>query len=108
MDAATHSRKTPLHSALRYRLMSFLGHESVQAASAPDVVAGMSPRLILIPSRESGLAEALRLVSEAGLAVVPRGGGTKFGWGNPPSRADVVFSTARLNEITEHASADLT
>jgi glycolate oxidase FAD binding subunit len=42
------------------------------------------------------------------LAVVPRGGGTKICWGNPPSRADVVFSTARLNEITEHAWADLT
>jgi glycolate oxidase FAD binding subunit len=108
MDAATHSRKTPLHSSLRYTLMSFMGHENVQAASAPDVVAGVPPKLVLVPSSESELAQALRLVSEAGLAVVPRGGGTKFGWGNPPSRADVVFSTVRLNEITEHAWADLT
>jgi len=108
MDAATHSRKTPLHSSLRHRLMSFMGHENVQAASAPDVVAGVPPKLVLIPSSESELAEALRLVSEAGLAVVPRGGGTKTCWGNPPARADVVFSTARLNEITEHAWADLT
>jgi len=88
--------------------MSFMGHENVQAASALDVVAGVPPKLVLIPSSESDLAEALRLVSEAGLAVVPRGGGTKICWGNPPVRADVVFSTARLNEITEHAWADLT
>jgi glycolate oxidase FAD binding subunit len=108
MDAATHSRKTPLHSSLRHTLMSFMGHENVQAASAPDIVAGVPPKLVLIPSSESELAEALRLVSEAGLAVVPRGGGTKICWGNPPARADVVISTARLNEITEHAWADLT
>jgi len=108
MDAATHSRKTPLHSSLRYTLMSFMGHENVHAASAPDAVTGVLPRLVLIPGNESELAQALRLVSEAGLAVIPRGGSTKICWGNPPARADVVFSTARLNEITEHAWADLT
>jgi len=108
MDAATHSRKTPLHSSLRYRLISFLGPEHVHAASAPDVIAGLQPKLVVIPGSESELAEALRLVNEAGLAVVSRGGGTKMTWGNPPSRADIVISMARLNEITEHAWADLT
>src|SRR6266403_969100 len=108
MDAATHSRKTPLHSSLRYRLISFLGPEHVHAASAPDMVAGVQPKLVVVPGSESEVAEALRLVSDAGLTVIPRGGGTKIGWGNPPSRADIVFSTARLNEITEHAWADLT
>jgi glycolate oxidase FAD binding subunit len=108
MDAAAHSRKTPLHSSLRYRLISFMGQEHVHTASASDVVAGVQPRLVLVPGNELDLAGAFRLVSDAGLAVVPRGGGTKLCWGNPPSRADVVFSTARLNEITEHAWADLT
>src|SRR3979409_990065 len=102
MDAATHSRKTPLHSSLRYRLISFIGQEHVQAASASDVVAGVQPKHVIVPSSESELVEALRLVSEAGLAVVPRGGGTKLCWGNPPSRADVVFSTVRLKENTQH------
>ena len=40
--------------------------------------------------------------------MIPRGGGTKLGWGNPPMRADVVLSTARLNRVVEHAWADLT
>jgi len=40
--------------------------------------------------------------------VIPRGGGTKLGWGNSPARADVVLSTARMTEIIEHAWADLT
>ena len=108
MDAATQSHSAALHSSLRYKLISFLGPEHVQAASAPDVVAGVQPKLVVVPGSESELAQALRLVSEAGLAVVPRGGGTKICWGNPPARADVVLSTARLNEITEHVWADLT
>jgi glycolate oxidase FAD binding subunit len=108
MDTATQSYSAALYSSLRYKLISLLGPEHVQAASAPDVVAGVWPKLVIVPGSESELAEALRLVSEAGLAVVPRGGGTKTNWGNPPARADVVFSTARLNKITEHAWADLT
>ena len=58
------------------------------------------------PERE--LAEVLRLSNEAGLAVIPRGGGTKIEWGNAPARADLILSTARLTEIIEHAWADLT
>src|SRR5712664_1454069 len=108
MDAAAHSRKTPLHSSLRHRLISFMGQEHVHAASASDVVAGVQPKLVVIPGSESELAEALRLVGDAGLTVIPRGGSTKISWGNPPARADIIFSTARLNEITEHAWADLT
>jgi glycolate oxidase FAD binding subunit len=108
MDAATPSQSPALHSSLRYRLISFLGPDHVHAASDADSVAGVQPKLVIVPGSESELAEALRLVSEAGLAVIPRGGGTKLGWGNPPSRADVILSMARLNEITEHAWADLT
>ncbi len=108
MDAETQSHTAALHSTLRYKLISFLSPEHVQAASAPDVVAGVQPRLVVIPGSESELAEALRLVGDAGLTVIPRGGSTKLGWGNPPSRADAVFSTARLNEVTEYAWADLT
>ena len=85
-----------------------MGQEHVHAASASDSIAGVQPKLILVPGSESELAEAFRLVSEAGLTVTPRGGGTKMSWGNPPSRADILFSMARMNEISEHAWADLT
>jgi FAD/FMN-containing dehydrogenase len=84
MDAATQSEAAALHSSLRYRLISFLGPEHVHAASASDVVAGVQPKLVIVPGRESELAEALRLVSDAGLAAIPRGGGTKISWGIPP------------------------
>lgn len=108
MDAAIKSQSNVLHSALRYKLIALLGPDHVHAASAGDAIAGVPPKLVLVPGAETELAEALRLCDGAGLAVIPRGSGTKLGWGNPPSRADIILSAARLNEIIEHAWADLT
>ena len=107
-DAATKSETSGLHSVLRDQFIALVGNEHVRAATAADAVAGVEPKLVVEPGTERELAEVLRLANEAGLAVIPRGGGTKIGWGNPPTRADLVLSTARLNEIIEHAWADLT
>jgi glycolate oxidase FAD binding subunit len=60
------------------------------------------------PTTESELACVLRTANEEGLAVLPRGGGTKQDWGNPPSRADLLLATAKLDRVLEHAWADLT
>jgi glycolate oxidase FAD binding subunit len=108
MDAATKSEASGLHSALRYKIIALVGNEYVRAATAADAIAGVQPKLVIEPGTESELAEVLRLSNEAGLAVIPRGGGTKLAWGNSPARADIVLSTARLSEIIEHAWADLT
>jgi glycolate oxidase FAD binding subunit len=64
--------------------------------------------MVAEPADEKQIAATLRWANEAGVAVAPRGGGTKLGWGNPPTRLDLVVSTARLNRIVEHAWADLT
>src|SRR5947208_3279904 len=108
MDAATKSEASGLHSALRYKFIALVGNEYVRAATAADAVAGAQPKLVIEPGTERELAEILRLSNEAGLAVIPRGGGTKLGWGNSPARADVILSTARMTEIIEHAWGDLT
>lgn len=108
MDAATKSETSGLHSALRDKFIALAGSEHARAATAEDAIVGVQPKLVVEPGTERELAQVLRLANEAGLAVIPRGGGTKLGWGNPPERADIVSSTARLNEIIEHAWADLT
>jgi len=63
---------------------------------------------IVEPQSGEEAAEILRCANEDGAAVIPRGGGTKSDWGNPPARTDVMLSTARLNRVIEHAWADLT
>jgi glycolate oxidase FAD binding subunit len=77
-------------------------------ARLENPIAGVQPRMIFEPSNETEAATALRLADNAGLSVIPRGGGTKIAWGNPPARADLILSTARMNRVIEHASADLT
>jgi glycolate oxidase FAD binding subunit len=108
MDAATKSEASGLHSSLRYKIIALVGNEYVHAATGADAVAGLQPKLVIEPGTETELAGVLRLANEAGLAVIPRGGGTKLGWGNPPARGDLILSTARMTEIIEHAWADLT
>src|SRR6266581_7103531 len=108
MDAAIESQSAAIHSPFRSSVIALLGPDHVRPASLADAVAGVHPKLVVDPGTEKELAEVLRLSNEAGLAVIPRGGGTKLGWGNPPSRADLILSTARLGEIIEHAWADLT
>ena len=63
---------------------------------------------LLEPRTERELAAILCEANQTGRAVMPRGGGTKLEWGNPPARADLTLSTARLNRVIEHAGGDLT
>ena len=63
---------------------------------------------VVEPESEEELSAALRCADRDGIAVIPRGGATKLDWGNPPARADLILSTARLNRVIEHAWADLT
>jgi glycolate oxidase FAD binding subunit len=89
-------------------LRTIAGVEHFRAAEPGDSVDGVQPRMIIEPGSETELAEVLRCANDAGLSVLPRGGGTKTGWGNPPAHADLILSTARLNRVIEHAWADLT
>ena len=89
-------------------LRAIAGSKPLRAAGAGDGVAGVQTQMVFEPSSETELAAALRCADAAGFGVVPRGGGTKAGWGNPPVRADLILSTARLNRVIEHAWADLT
>jgi len=97
---------TPLD--IEHEFRAILAPDSIRAATAADAVCGVQPTLVLEPANEQQLGVALRFANDANLAVVPRGGGSKLSWGNPPSRADVILSTARLDKIIEHPWADLT
>ncbi len=53
------------------------------------------------------VAEILRFAHANSLSVMPRGGGTKLGWGNTLT-ADIELSMKRLNQLREHAWQDMT
>jgi glycolate oxidase FAD binding subunit len=87
---------------------AIVGAQHLYPAGTGDAIAGVQPQMVIEPGNETELAAALRCLDAVGLSVVPRGGGTKASWGNQPTRADLVLSTARLNRVIEHAWGDLT
>lgn len=97
---------TPARSVGR-DLRAIVGREHAREATAADAVDGVPARWVVEPGSVAEAADVLRLCSGNGLAAVPRGAGTKLGWGNPPARLDVVVSTARMDALLDHASGDL-
>ena len=89
-------------------LAAIVGQANLRVATQEDAVCGVIPQFVAEPENEQQLAAVLSSANAAGIAVIPRGGGTKMAWGNPPKRAELILSTARLNRIVEHAWADLT
>ncbi len=87
-------------------LKGIVGEEHVREASAEDAVDGVEPALVVEPATIEETSEVMKLASREGLAVSPRGGGTKMGLGNPPREVDLILSTARMDGIIEHAPGD--
>jgi glycolate oxidase FAD binding subunit len=79
----------------------------VRPADADDAVAGVVPRYVAAPAEVSEASALLRAAADLGLAVVPRGTGSRLHWGYPPARCDLVLETTRMNRVVEHASGDL-
>ncbi len=108
MDRSTSTKTVAVMPALEENLRAIVGPQYLRATLEADAVAGVRPRLVVEPATEQELASVLRLANDAGLSVIPRGGGTKLGWGNLSARADLILSTSRLKKIIEHPWADLT
>jgi glycolate oxidase FAD binding subunit len=76
-------------------------------AGADDAVDGVQPEVVVEPASVEEASEVLREATAGGRRVVCRGGGSKLGWGNPPSAADVILGTSRLDRVLEYAQGDL-
>ena len=87
-------------------LQGIVGEEHVREASAEDAIDGVKPALVVEPATIEETSEVMKLASREGLAVSPRGGGTKTGLGNPPREIDLILSTARMDGIIEYAPGD--
>lgn len=89
-------------------LQTIVGSANLRPATQEDAICGLVPQFVIAPETDQQMAAALSCANAAGASVVPRGGATKMGWGNPPKRADLILSTSRMNRIVEHVWADLT
>jgi glycolate oxidase FAD binding subunit len=107
MDASVSSRASD-KSTFEADVRGIVTAKYVRTAAAKDAIVSVQPSFVVEPGSVQELAKVLKLANAAGLAVIPRGGGTKLEWGNRPARADVILSTARLNRVIEHPWADLT
>jgi glycolate oxidase FAD binding subunit len=87
-------------------LQRIVGAENVREASGEDAVDGVKPSVVVEPATIEEISEVMKLASREGLAVSPRGGGTKMGLGNPPREVDLILSTARMDEVIEHVPGD--
>jgi len=89
-------------------LEAIVGRDHIWPACSRDMIDGLQPAKVIAPGTAQEVAKVLQYCSSAGLAIIPRGGGTKLGWGNRPQRSDLILSTERLNQVMEHAWGDMT
>src|SRR6266700_2614200 len=81
---------------------------SARVADDADTVAGVRPQLVVEPGNEEQVSAVLAFANREGLKVLVRGGGTQLGLGFPPTGSDILLSTARMNQLVEHAPHDMT
>lgn len=74
----------------------------------PHGIDGVVPRVVAFPADAGQIRAILALANERRLAVIPYGGGTQLGLGNPPERADIALSLSRLDKIVAYEPADMT
>ena len=77
-------------SAIEEKLRTAVGPQNLRAATESDHVSGVFAQFVVEPDDERQLAHLLAAANEADITVIPRGGGTKLDWGNPPKRADAI------------------
>lgn len=80
---------------------------AVRFAAPSDDVAGVRPRFVASPASTSEVSALLRAASELGLAVIPRGTGSRLHWGYPPRRCDLIVDMTAMDQVIEHAAGDL-
>ena len=87
-------------------LQRIVGEEHAREATSDEALDGVGSSFVAEPGSVEETSELLRFAAEEGLAVSPRGGGTKASLGNPPREVDLVLSTVRMDEVIEHVPGD--
>jgi glycolate oxidase FAD binding subunit len=89
-------------------LAAICGPDFARRARPTDAVAGRRATFVAAPATTDAVAATLRLAAERGLAVIPRGSGSKIDWGTPPPGVDLLLDTGRLGGIWDHRRDEAT
>ena len=92
------------------KLRAIVGSDHVLAGVelSPYVIEGRTPEAAVFPGSVDEVAAVIAQAAEAGVPVVPWGGGSAVGVGVPPARAGLVLHLRRLRALVEHEPGDLT
>ena len=110
------SNRPPAHATLVARLKELLGAEDVLTGEADrrffsQDIAGPREHVatcVIRPGSAEQLAAAVAAITDAGHAVVARGGGSSYTGGYVPEReTSVVVDTRGLNRVVEINTADM-
>lgn len=88
-------------------MRSAVDADNVRPAVSEDAIDGVQASCVVAPGSMEEVSGVLRVAHDRGLAVTPRGAGSKMTWGNIPSRLNVIVSTDRMAHVQEHAVGDL-
>ena len=78
------------------------------AAHTEYAIDGLAPMAVVVPDDRRQVAEIVRWAAENGVAVFPRGGGTKLALGNPPESMGLALDLSRLNRVIDYQPGDMT
>ncbi len=99
----------PELEGLRHRLSEIVGVADVLSGppAAEFAVDGVVPRLAVRPGSQTEVEAVVAACAAGGATMLPWGGGTAIGLGNPPAQADVAVSLERLTRVVEFDAANL-
>lgn len=80
----------------------------IELTDAPLTIDGVRAGPTAAPADRRELAELLRWAAAEGLAVIPRGGGSRLALGNPPERGGLALDLRQLNRVLDFQPADMT
>ncbi|MBW4462328.1 MAG: FAD-binding oxidoreductase [Nodosilinea sp. WJT8-NPBG4] len=68
----------------------------------------LTPAAVVYPATEAELSAVMACAWEHSWRVIPCGSGSKLSWGGVGAGVDLIVSTARLDQVIDHAVGDMT
>ncbi len=89
-------------------LGAVVGSDRMLPPAALDLPPYLTPAAVVCPTTEAELSAVMACAHQHRWRVIPSGSGSKLAWGGIGAGVDLMVSTARLNQVIDHAVGDMT